>query len=110
MNKEGDHRHLSNGHKPLLITLLLLLLLFHSLIAAAGDQPSEKAKVLITFRHQPGPAESFDVFRDDTRITSGITANAYTDNTGLKGGGSYLYQVREAGNPANCSNVARVGF
>ena len=48
--------------------------------------------------------------QDGNRIASGVSGHAYTDNIGQKGGGSYLYQVCEAGSPTNCSNIAQVDF
>ena len=57
-----------------------------------------------------GSATSFDVYRDGNPIASGVSGNAYTDNIGQKGGGSYLYQVCEGGSPTNCSNIAQVDF
>ncbi|MEX2535162.1 MAG: S8 family peptidase [Trueperaceae bacterium] len=50
-----------------------------------------------------------DVYRDETLI--GTTANdgAYTDNIGAKGGGSYTYQVCEAGT-STCSGSVTVTF
>lgn len=57
-----------------------------------------------------GSATSFDVYRDGNPIASGVSGKPYTDNIGQKGGGSYLYQVCEAGSLTNCSNIVQVGF
>ena len=48
--------------------------------------------------------------QDGNPIASGVSGNAYTDNIGQKGGGSYLYQVCEAGSETNCSNIVQVDF
>ena len=53
-------------------------------------------------------ASSFDVYRDGAVIAT-VGGSAYTDNIGNKGGGSYVYQVCEAGT-ATCSNEATVTF
>jgi hypothetical protein len=50
-----------------------------------------------------------DVYRDGGLIVTTNNDGAHTDNTGQKGGGSYAYQVCEAGT-ATCSNVATVNF
>ncbi len=55
-----------------------------------------------------GSAE-VEIYRDGANL--GATANDgfYTDNTGRKGGGSYTYQVCEAGT-STCSNEATATF
>ncbi len=50
-----------------------------------------------------------DIFRDSTHITTTSNDGAYTDSTNNVGGGSYTYQVCEAGT-SNCSNEATVTF
>jgi VCBS repeat-containing protein len=57
-----------------------------------------------------GAVETFDVYRNSNLLVSGIQGYEYTDNIGVKGGGSYQYQVCEAGNPLNCSNVVEITF
>ncbi len=54
-----------------------------------------------------------DIYRDGVGGVFEFTTlndGAYTDNIGNKGGGSYTYQVCEAGSTTNCSNVAQVDF
>jgi PKD repeat protein len=54
-------------------------------------------------------AQNVDVYRDGVLLTT-ESGTAYTDNIGTKGGGSYLYQVCEAGSGASCSNAVQVVF
>ena len=50
-----------------------------------------------------------DIKRDGGPLATTANDGAYTDNTGNKGGGSYLYQVCEAGT-STCSNTVTVTF
>jgi PKD repeat protein len=50
-----------------------------------------------------------DVYRDGALITTTANDGAYTDNINNRGGGSYVYQVCEAGT-STCSNTATVTF
>jgi PKD repeat protein len=49
------------------------------------------------------------IYRDGAMITTSANDGFYTDNIDNRGGGSYTYQVCEAGNPT-CSNEATVTF
>jgi hypothetical protein len=49
---------------------------------------------------------SVDVFRNTLKLTT-TTAAAYTDNTGLKGSGTFTYKVCLAGT-STCSNPVNV--
>lgn len=51
-----------------------------------------------------------DIYRDGNLIAVHISGNTYTDDIGLKGGGSYRYQVCEAGSLTNCSGIVQVDF
>jgi hypothetical protein len=57
-----------------------------------------------------GNATSFDIYRDGNLLVSGVSGSTYTDNIGLKGAGSYEYQVCEAGSSINCSNIIQINF
>jgi hypothetical protein len=50
-----------------------------------------------------------DVLRDGSVVTTTPNDGAYTDNIGVKGSGSYTYQVCEAGT-AVCSGIVMVSF
>jgi subtilisin family serine protease len=50
-----------------------------------------------------------DVYRNGTLIATTANDGAFTDNIGARGGGSYTYQVCEAGT-ATCSNIVTVTF
>lgn len=50
-----------------------------------------------------------DIRRDGPVIATTANDGAYTDNTGNRGGGSYTYQVCEAGT-STCSNEATASF
>ena len=53
---------------------------------------------------------SVDVKRGGATIASGISdTGSYTDNIDTRGGGSYTYQVCEAGT-STCSNTATITF
>ncbi len=54
-------------------------------------------------------SNSVDVYRNGTKIATVANTGAYTDNIGAVGGGSYSYQVCEAGT-TKCSNTATVTF
>jgi hypothetical protein len=44
-----------------------------------------------------------DIWRNGSLLTTTANDGAYPDNTGQKGGGSYTYQVCEAGSTSSCS-------
>ena len=50
----------------------------------------------------------YDIYRDDTLIQT-VAGPTYTDNLGVKGGGSYTYRVCEAGSMV-CSSTVQVTF
>lgn len=50
-----------------------------------------------------------DVFRDGNLVTTTANDGAHTDNIGNRGGGTYAYQVCEAGT-STCSNEATARF
>lgn len=50
-----------------------------------------------------------DIYRSGTRVTTVPNSGAYTDHINRKGGGSYTYQVCEAGT-STCSNQVTVTF
>ena len=56
-----------------------------------------------------GTNSAVDVSRDGTPIEPDVSGTSYTDNIDQRGGGSYVYQVCEAGT-AICSNEATVVF
>jgi PKD repeat protein len=51
-----------------------------------------------------------DIYRDGTMITTTDNDGAHTDDIDARGGGSYTYQVCEAGGTSTCSNPADVSF
>ena len=53
---------------------------------------------------------SVEIIRDALLIDVKDNDFEYTNSTGFKGPGSYLYQVCEVGGPPNCSNEAMVNF
>lgn len=56
-----------------------------------------------------GTSEAVDVYRDGSVIAASVSGLSYTDNLNRKGGGSYSYQVCEAGT-STCSDSASVTF
>ena len=55
-------------------------------------------------------ADPVDVYRNGSLVIAGASGGAVTDNINNKGGGSYDYQVCEAGAQSFCSNVVTVNF
>lgn len=51
-----------------------------------------------------------EIYRNGALSATVPNTGSYSDNTGVKGGGSFAYQVCEEGNPAKCSNVSSVTF
>jgi serine protease len=56
-----------------------------------------------------GNSANVDVFRGTTKIATSVPGNAYTDNIGGRGGGSYTYRVCNTGT-TTCSNEVTVTF
>jgi len=59
-----------------------------------------------------GATGSVDILRDGSQVDTSGSSNgsgSYTDNIGVKGGGTYDYEVCDAGTSV-CSNTARVVF
>lgn len=54
-------------------------------------------------------ADNVDIYRDGSLIVQTVNDGFYTDNIGGKGGGSYSYQVCEAGTSA-CSSTMTFTF
>ena len=76
-------------------------------LAASGRKVKGVQHADLTWSGASGT--SVDVLRDGTRITTTANDGAHTDNIGAKGGGSYTYQVCEAGT-TTCSNTVVVTF
>ena len=51
-----------------------------------------------------------DVYREGEIIATTANDGSHTDNIDQRGGGSYVYQVCEAGGTVTCSNEATVVF
>lgn len=62
-----------------------------------------KGKQNVDLTWSGSTASSFDIFRDGSYLTT-VSGGSYTDNIGVKGGGSYTYTVCEAGT-ATCANA-----
>lgn len=56
-----------------------------------------------------GSTAPMDIYRGGSTIATGVSGASYRDETGLKGGGTLLYQVCESGGGA-CSNEVTVTF
>ena len=56
-----------------------------------------------------GNATNVDIYRDGSAIATNVGGSAYTDNIGVKGGGSYSYQVCDTGT-STCSAAQSVVF
>jgi subtilisin len=56
------------------------------------------------------PSTSVDIYRGSTKVATVSNSGSYTDNIGARGGGSYTYQVCEAGSTETCSDSVTVTF
>jgi hypothetical protein len=79
-------------------------------LSLAANGYKVKAVYMVDLTWSGGSASSFNIYRDSNQIKAEVSGNSYTDNLGKKGGGSYKYQVCEAGSPTNCSNTVQVDF
>lgn len=57
-----------------------------------------------------GATTAVDIYRDGTKIKTDVSGKEYTDATGGKGAGTYVYKVCETGSQASCSNNVTVVF
>lgn len=55
------------------------------------------------------PETNVDVYRDGAKVVTTLNDGVYTDNSGLKGGGSHTYKVCAAGT-STCSNEVSVSY
>jgi len=69
-----------------------------------------KGVIAVNLNWSNATSDNIDVFRNGEFLLTVPNTGSYTDNTGLKGGGSLTYQVREAGNAATLSNESTVTF
>jgi vibriolysin len=56
-----------------------------------------------------GNASNVDIYRDGNAVATNVGGATYTDNTGSKGGATYVYQVCDAGT-STCSDSETVVF
>jgi hypothetical protein len=78
-------------------------------LTATGYKVKGKHTVDLSWSGRSSVKE-IDIYRDGAIITTVANSGAYTDNIGQKGGGSYLYQICEAGSLTACSNPVQVVF
>ena len=76
-------------------------------LSATGYKVRGLQKADLTWSDAAGT--NVDVYRDGSAITTTANDGFYTDNINNRGGGSYTYQVCEAGT-STCSNTATVTF
>ncbi|MFW5973552.1 MAG: S8 family serine peptidase [Bacteroidota bacterium] len=79
-----------------------------ALITLSVDAYKDKGLQKATLTWSSSSESTFDIFRDDVRIEENATSS-YTDHIDNRGGGSYVYQVCEAGTDT-CSNEAVAAF
>jgi PKD repeat protein len=77
-------------------------------LSATGYKERGQQKANLEWRG--AASTNVDVFRDGTLVATTANDNAYTDHINNVGGGSYTYQVCEAGSTLTCSNEAKVTF
>ena len=76
-------------------------------LALAGSK--NKGKHIIDLSWSGATSANVDIFRDGGLLTTTANDGAYRDATNNKGGGSYAYQVCEAGTRV-CSDVENIAF
>jgi subtilisin len=76
-------------------------------LSVTGDKVRGLQKADLTW--SGATSTNVDVYRDGALITTTANDGAYRDNIDQRGGGSYTYQVCEAGT-STCSNEATVDF
>ena len=81
-----------------------------SLPAVALTANGYKSRGFITIDLGWTGVTGVDVYRNGNLIASGVGGSTYTDNTGLKGGGTFTHRVCEAGGTTNCSNLTTTVF
>ena len=77
-------------------------------LSATGDKVRGLKKADLEWTGASGT--NVDVYRDGALIATTANDGSYTDNIDQRGGGSYIYQVCEAGGTLTCSAVATVTF
>jgi hypothetical protein len=68
----------------------------------------KKGRVIVDLSWS-GSSAAMDVYRSGSLIATGVSGPSYRDETGLKGGGTLIYQICEAGGGA-CSNEVTVNY
>ena len=68
----------------------------------------QKGRVVVDL-NWTGSSAPMDVYRGGGLIAAGVSGSSYRDETGLKGGGTLVYQVCESGGGA-CSNEVTVNY
>ena len=79
-------------------------------ITLSANGYKEKGQQKANMNWSGATSANVDVYRKGEKITTTANDGAYTDNINQRGGGSYDYQVCEAGSTLTCSNVATVTF
>jgi serine protease len=64
-----------------------------------------KGRVSVDLTWSGASSTNVDIFRNGSKITTTANDGAYTDNTGLRGGGSITYKLCEAGTTTCSANV-----
>jgi hypothetical protein len=76
-------------------------------LAASGYKVQGLQKVDLTWSGASG--SNVDVYRDDVKIDTPLNSGSWTDNINVRGGGSYVYRVCNAGTDT-CSPDVTVSF
>jgi len=70
----------------------------------------QKGVKIVDLEWSGAGTDNVDVIRDTVTVATVANDGAYTDNTGAKGGGSYVYKICEAGSPSACSPEKTAAF
>jgi len=76
-------------------------------LSARGYKVQGRQRVDLTW--SGAASTNVDIFRDNSKIATVSNTGSYMDNINRVGGGSYTYQLCEAGTSV-CSNTATVTF
>jgi PKD repeat protein len=78
-------------------------------ISLSGSSYKVKGMVSVDLTWSGATSSSVDVFRNGSKVATTANGGSYTDQTGLKGGGSLTYRVCNAGT-STCSDDVTVTY
>ncbi|UCE00543.1 MAG: fibronectin type III domain-containing protein, partial [Chloroflexota bacterium] len=70
----------------------------------------ERGLYVVELNWSGSTATSFDIYRNGSLLQDNWPFSSYRDETYLKKGGNFEYQVCDAGSTVNCSNIVAIDF